>query len=196
MKSYFKQFLSWFDRQNLAPTREDLDFLYAHTELVTIPKGAAIMEQNRPVDYFYYLNAGVVRLFLKYNDNDITIAFVQAPQFASTPIYLLNRQMSTLALETCTEVQALRWNRDQFLAIKENTMIGNSLESGFTELLLTWNLEREIDRLTLPPEIRYQKLIEQAPMVAGYVPLKHIASYLGIHHDSLSRIRNRMMRRI
>jgi hypothetical protein len=44
--------------------------------------------------------------------------------------------------------------------------------------------------------MRYQKLLEDAPLVLRYVPLKHIASYLGIHQDSLSRIRNRIVKRI
>ncbi|HYJ37859.1 MAG TPA: Crp/Fnr family transcriptional regulator, partial [Chitinophagaceae bacterium] len=36
---------------------------------------------------------------------------------------------------------------------------------------------------------RYQALLEQAPDVIKRVPLKYIASYLGITQQSLSRIR-------
>lgn len=196
MHTEFTLFLDWLKRTDLHPDRDDLNFLYEYTDIITLPKGKAIMEQNRPVSYFYFLNSGVARLFLRYEDDDITIAFLQAPQFASTPIYLLNRQLSTLAVETCTEAKALRWSREQFLAIKNHTHIGNAFETAFTEMLLSWNLEREIDRLTLSPELRYQKLIDQSPLVGRYVPVKYIASYLGIHHDSLSRIRNRMIKRI
>jgi CRP-like cAMP-binding protein len=196
MHPSFKFFFNWLQNNNLVPTKEDMEMLYDQTEHFIVPKGEMILEQNRPTNYFYYLNEGIVRLFLRHNNEDITIAFVQAPQFACTTMHLLSRQLSPLALETCTQIEGIRWSREQFITLKEETQIGNKIEAAFTNTLLTWNLEREIERLTLPPEMRYQKLLEDAPLVLRYVPLKHIASYLGIHQDSLSRIRNRIVKRI
>jgi len=153
------------------------------------------MEQGRPVNTFYFMNSGIARLFLKHNQEDITFAFISAPQFASTIIYLLNRVPSRLAIETCTDIEALQWDQDNFMAIREHTETGKKMETALTELLLRWNLEREIDRLTQTPEERYCRLIETSPLVAQQVPVKYIASYLGIHQDSLSRIRNRLMKK-
>lgn len=46
--------------------------------------------------------------------------------------------------------------------------------------------------LTLSPEGRYLRLIEERPKVIERVSLKYIASYLGIKPESLSRIRKRL----
>jgi Mn-dependent DtxR family transcriptional regulator len=42
------------------------------------------------------------------------------------------------------------------------------------------------------PEERYLKLIAERPKVMERIPLHHIASYLGIKPESLSRIRKRL----
>jgi CRP-like cAMP-binding protein len=63
-------------------------------------------------------------------------------------------------------------------------------------------MERTIKGLTgksmsmtlLPPEERYLQFIKYRPKVVERVPLKHIASYLGIKPESLSRIRTRLTR--
>lgn len=196
MNNQFSQLLQWFGEKNISLTLGDMHVLEQHTECKTIPRNELIMRQNRAVERFYFLNRGIARLFLKHHDEDITIAFISAPQFASTMNYLLNQVPSALAIETCTEVEALQWERSDILTFREKSRFGHLWEVAFTEVLLSWNMEREVDRLTLTPEERYYKLLQTAPEVARLVPVKHIASYLGIHQDSLSRIRNRLARRI
>lgn len=46
---------------------------------------------------------------------------------------------------------------------------------------------------TLPPEVRYLKLLEERPALCNRVSQYHIASYLGIKPETLSRIRKRIM---
>ncbi len=46
--------------------------------------------------------------------------------------------------------------------------------------------------LTLSPEERYLQLIAERPKLIERIPLKYIASYLGIKPESLSRIRKRL----
>lgn len=196
MNTHFSGLLQWMDEKNIFYTQDDIMLLNEHTSVFNADKNSIIMEQNRPVKRFYYINKGIVRLFLKFGDEDITIAFLEAPQFASTINYLFNGLPSPLALETCTEIEALSWSKDDFLLLKQRSGFAEKFESVFTEMLLGWNLDREIDRITLTPEERYYKLIETSKQIVQCVPLKYIASYLGIHQDSISRIRNRMLRRI
>jgi hypothetical protein len=49
--------------------------------------------------------------------------------------------------------------------------------------------------LTLPARERYLNFIQQYPQFEQRIPLRQIASYLGIAPESLSRIRKQMMRR-
>ncbi len=196
MDDHFSNFLDWLQSRHIYPSLADLSFLKQHTTYKRFQKNTIIMKQGRVVSEFYYVNSGIARLFVKHNNEDTTIAFISAPQFASTIHYLLNGQPSPLAIETCTEIKALQWTKADILAFKEQTNFGNKMEQAFTETLLNWNFEREMSRVIHGPEERYRMLLQSDPLVAQQVPLKFIASYLGIHQDSLSRIRNRLLRKI
>lgn len=49
--------------------------------------------------------------------------------------------------------------------------------------------DHRIDLLTLPPEERYQKLLQNEPTLLQKVPLHYLASFLGISLRHMSRIR-------
>ena len=192
----FKQCHQWLNDNRIFAPQAEVEFLTQITSFKVVPKNSLIMPQDRPVEKLYFINKGITRLFRRNKNTDTTIAFVKENQFASTIIYLLNQVPSPCAIETCTETELLYWRRDDIIQLKEQTSLGKHLEVTLTELLLTWNQDREVDKLSLEPEERYLKLIETHPMVIQQVALKHIASYLGIHQDSLSRIRKRLNKKI
>lgn len=192
----FKQCHQWLNDNRIFAPQAEVEFLTQITSFKVVPKNSLIMPQDRPVEKLYFIIKGITRLFRRNKNTDTTIAFVKENQFASTIIYLLNQVPSPCAIETCTETELLYWRRDDIIQLKEQTSLGKHLEVTLTELLLTWNQDREVDKLSLEPEERYLKLIETHPMVIQQVALKHIASYLGIHQDSLSRIRKRLNKKI
>jgi CRP/FNR family transcriptional regulator len=56
-------------------------------------------------------------------------------------------------------------------------------------------LESNMEKLkTLGPEERYLSLLEEHPQILQRVPLQHVAAYLNIEPQSLSRIRHRLAR--
>jgi CRP-like cAMP-binding protein len=52
--------------------------------------------------------------------------------------------------------------------------------------------QREAELLTLSPVARYQAFLADQSDVVARIPIHHVASYLGISHVSLSRIRARL----
>ena len=46
--------------------------------------------------------------------------------------------------------------------------------------------------MSVPAEERYKEFIKQYPDIFQHIPLKHIASYLGISPEFLSKIRNKI----
>ncbi len=52
--------------------------------------------------------------------------------------------------------------------------------------------KRIIENMSMPAEQRYINFIQQYPLMEQRVPQKHIASYLGITAESLSRIRKQL----
>jgi CRP-like cAMP-binding protein len=56
------------------------------------------------------------------------------------------------------------------------------------------NQRRIIESMSLTADDRYCKFIERYPLMEPRLPLKHIASYLGITPESLSRIRSQYIK--
>lgn len=54
------------------------------------------------------------------------------------------------------------------------------------------NARREINILSLDPEDYYKKLLNDKPHYIEQIPLKYLASYLGVTPETLSRIRTRI----
>ncbi len=59
-------------------------------------------------------------------------------------------------------------------------------------ILLNKLLERNIDLIKYSPEQYYLQMIEEYGITLNYIPLKDIASFLGITPQALSRIRKRI----
>jgi len=53
-------------------------------------------------------------------------------------------------------------------------------------------LKRNIDLIKYSPEQYYLQMMEEYGITLNYIPLKDIASYLGITQQALSRIRKRI----
>ena len=51
---------------------------------------------------------------------------------------------------------------------------------------------REIDLLSLSAEQQYLNLLQKNPKLISQISVKHLASYLGIQPESLSRIRHKL----
>ena len=163
--------------------------------MIRVPRGSVIMPQGKPVQDLYFINSGIVRLYGTADTVDTTIDFVPEHEFASTIIFILNQQPSFYALDTLTDVVALHWTREDVLYLRENVRCAPAIEATLQLRLLNWIQARELAVLNLSPEERYNNLFESYPAVIQQVPLKYIASYLGIQQESLSRIRRKWTRR-
>ncbi len=190
----FEKVCNWFREHGILLSNEEANYLKENTKEIIIPKNTIIMSQGKSVDRLFFLNEGIVRLYRLHNDIDSTIDFVSWNEFVSSVFYIVNRQPSPCALETLTEIKALYWDREEILTIMKEVKCAGKIENTLLEILLNWTQDREIDRMCLTPEERYLKLIKSHPSVVQQIPQKYIASFLGIHQDSLSRIRKKISR--
>ena len=71
-------------------------------------------------------------------------------------------------------------------------MLGSGNDDLYTEIIKE-NLELEVALLRMTPEKRYTKLCKQYQNLFLTVPLKYIASFLGITPQALCRIRKRLL---
>lgn len=173
----------------------DVEMISSVTIHRVVPKHTIVMHQGKKVDKLFFLNQGIVRLFRMHEGNDYTLGIVSMNDFISTPLFLLNGAPSNCALESMTDIDVLEWSKEDIVAIKRRVQKAYEIEQAIMHRLLIWLQNIQIDAVCLTAEERYQKMLREQPEVVRTLPLKYIASFLGVHQDSLSRIRKHVSQR-
>ncbi len=96
--------------------------------------------------------------------------------------------IETMAIEDC---EMLQISLSNIMKLKESEF-GKILFMHAAEMDFVNKQQQQIDLLLKTAEERYLELIKKDPKFILRVPQKHIASYLGITNQSLSRIRKKI----
>ena len=87
------------------------------------------------------------------------------------------------------EVDCLYISHESLQQVYAHTQSGEKIGRLIAEYLFTRKTHREVALLTQNPAERYRLLLKGEPELLQQVPLKYLASYLGITPETLSRIR-------
>ena len=143
-------------------------------------------------EYLSFVEEGIIRLYIPKVDNDITFGFVFENSFISAYDSFLTQLPSSYAVETITKTVLWRLRYHDLQVIYDETAVGNKMGRKASEDLFLKKTKRELSFLNDTAEERYVKLFSERPEVIQRIPLKYIASYIGITPQALSRIRKRI----
>ena len=102
---------------------------------------------------------------------------------------LLGNIPSDISIKALEDAEVLYMDMDKMNALSEEMPRVNLLRSTLAEQYFTKSTQRASNLTNLDAKGRYQALLEEMPSIHQRVPQYHIASYLGIKPQSLSRIR-------
>ncbi|MEL7146776.1 MAG: hypothetical protein AAFO69_10440, partial [Bacteroidota bacterium] len=122
----------------------------------------------------------------------LTFDFTFENQFFSAYWSFLNRQPNQYQMQTLTKTILYSMTYEDLQNVYQNTKIGNVIGRLTAERLYVNKFKRELSLLKESAEERYLKLFEEHPKLIMQIPLKYIASYIGITPQALSRIRKRI----
>lgn len=133
----------------------------------------------------YYLIDGEERTTFFYTEGQTIYAQRGSSKKAPAKHYLACVEDTTITMMTQEDENELfrrfpRFERLSRIALEEE--LGN-----YQEMMATF--------MTSSPEERYLKLLKNRPELLDRVPHYHLASYLGVKPESLSRIRKRIMKK-
>lgn len=157
---------------------------------ITVKKGDVLIRQGQSVRSTYFVKSGCLRSFcIDKNGKEHTLQFAIKDWWISDFIAIYNKELATLTVECITDSEIIEFNAVELDEI-------HSLFPEF-EAYQRKNLERHVvslhkrilNQLQLTAQERYDLFLNQYPDIEQYTPNYHIASYLGITQQSLSRIR-------
>ena len=149
-----------------------------------------LLKEGMISDEYVFLENGFMRAFAHdIEGNEVTTNFYWDNQLVLEVSSFFNRTKSKENIQAIDDCSGRYITYEQlnnlFHTLPEFRDFGRSvLVNGFAALKT-----RVLSVITETAESRYEALLKNNPVIFQHVPLKHIASYLGITDTSLSRIR-------
>ena len=154
-------------------------------------KGDFFLKQGQINSSLFVIQEGLVRIYYKKDDKEINSWFGMENEFIGSimPLYAQKPSFENIQfLEDSVIYFISSENLDKIYKLHPTlNLIGRKIAEKLCEILE----ERIISLHTENAEERYKALVSKHPDLIQRVNLGHIASYLGITQETLSRIRSR-----
>ena len=176
--------------KNISLSKKEIDFIDSKFEKISLTKGDVLLSSDTHVTNQYYVFSGCLRsFFVNKLGKDHTTQFAIKDWWISDYISFFTEEKSVMTIECLQDAQIYRLSRKDMNSLCEEipkieTFFRNKMEKAFASFQ-----KRILEYLSLTAKERYIKFITTYPEIEQCVKNYHIASYLGITTESLSRIR-------
>jgi CRP/FNR family transcriptional regulator, anaerobic regulatory protein len=180
-----------------SPPAEQVRKFAAAARTSLIAKGSFLVELGDTAHPLYFIHSGAVRYTLIVPDSgeDVTKDFSFAPTFAASFGSAVSGQPARVAIAAMTDCVVSSWPLQRLTALYDADPQWQKLGRKLAEWLYVRKEDREIAFLTQTAEQRYAALTLTFPGMIDQLPQRHLASYLGITPESLSRLKARLAKR-
>lgn len=174
---------------------KDAAELLALMEPVSYRRGEVLVHEGELNTAFYLIGQGIWRGYYLRNGVDVSIWFATTGEsLFSTHGYMGGRPSGT-TIEAMSDSLLYRIGKQELEAFFHSSAAAANLGRRMFEREFLAFEERLINEGATQAKERYLSLLERMPELLQHVPLKHIASYLYITPQSLSRIRAELARK-
>jgi len=166
------------------------DLIMSKAKTLELRKDEYFSEAGKIPRHVGFLLEGVVR-FCYYNNKgqEVTHHFVDENNFVSDQQKFEAQVVASEYIQAVTDCKLLIFSKKDWDEIG-NTIVGWDAITGLIlKNCLLKTIERRSPLVSEDATTRYLSFIEHFPGLVNRIPLSHIASYLGITQQSLSRIR-------
>jgi CRP-like cAMP-binding protein len=190
------QIAAYIARFAQPPAAQVTDFISISRTSV-IPRDGDLVALGDTTHPLYFVHSGAIRYMLILPDtgDDVTKDFSFAPTFALSFGSAVSGQPARVGIVAVTDCVVSIWPFTRLTALYDTHAEWQRLGRVLAERLYLRKEDREIAFLTQSPEQRYAALTQIFPGMIAQVPQRHLASYLGITPESLSRLKARLAKR-
>lgn len=168
------------------------DELWDSLTIDSLKKGDYTVKQNEMEHYVRFLVDGIIRVFRIDEDKEITMDFLFSGEFVTGYSSFISRLPSPYSLQMLKTGTVFKFPSRKIHELFNKSHEFERFGRIAAEQAYLKRTFMESDILMNTAEKRYVSLLEKNPKLVQEIPVKHIASYLGIAAQSLSRIRSRI----
>ena len=171
---------------------KDFSKLIPLFEPLEIKKNEHLFLSGEIAKYVYFIQKGCMRqYYINNNGDERTVYFQVENGWCSELVSFLNNTQTELNLQALEDCTLLRINQKNWIYaithIPPFTMYFIKAQQGTNYMLKKRLAEATVET----PEEKYLRFIKEEPHLLQGLPLYHIASYLAMTPETLSRIRKK-----
>ncbi|PSL46617.1 CRP-like cAMP-binding protein [Chitinophaga niastensis] len=159
---------------------------------VTFKAGDYLSEAGKVSNAIYFITAGIVRVYTIHQGKEISMDFAFPGMFSSSYASFITQKPAVMNLQAINAVTGYAFYHQELQQLYASSHQSEKIGRMFAEQQYLRKYHRELSFLQLTAQERYAQLLQEYPEVVQHIPVKQIASYLGIEPESLSRIRKNM----
>ena len=191
LKTYYSDLISAVN--NLIPLdEEDKEKIRGIFSPIRVMKSKYYIKIGEVSGSIGFICRGLFRFFQLKNGLEITSDFAFEKSFITSYTSLITREPSKVAVQALEDSVMLTISYDKLTEFYNEKQKYERIGRYLAEQAFMQNERHLLSFLSDSAEERYKNLIDTAPHFIQKIPLVHIASYLGIKPETLSRIRKKI----
>lgn len=162
---------------------------FNNSEILTLKKGETLVKEGQYSDKAYFIVSGSTRAYYLNDGKDITDWFAFENDFICAINSFFQNIPSPHFIEALEETVLLLISKESLMKLSDKHHDFERLTNRVTTKTMLKLQARIVSIQFQSAEQKYQNILLAYPNITQRVPLTHIASYIGITLETLSRIR-------
>ncbi|GAB4411598.1 MAG: Crp/Fnr family transcriptional regulator [Bacteroidia bacterium] len=160
-----------------------------HLRLLRLDRRTRWLEAGTVARHIGFVHAGLLRVYYLHDGGERNTHFALENDFVTEYGSLLTGQPSMYHIEAVEDSELVVFDAATLAAAYETSHAWEKFGCLMAEEAYRLMAARTASLLFMDARTRYEQLLEDHPDWVQRIPLYHLASYLGIERESLSRIR-------
>jgi CRP-like cAMP-binding protein len=173
-------------------TDQEMEEIMSHFKHMSIPAGEYFVDEGIVCKNIGFITKGYVRTYYEINEQEVTTMVLTKHNIVTAHTSFTLQRPSMSYIQAITDCEFLVMSAESMQELYDRFPKWERLGRLITEQVYGYMDSRVVDYLSLSPEDRYRKMLENDAKILKNVPLRYIASMLGITPETLSRIRNKV----
>ena len=166
------------------------EYIYSISKEKKVSKGEVLIRGGQTVNKTFFVTQGSLRSFcIDKEGKEHTLQFAIKDWWISDFMAIYNNEPASLTVECISDSIVIEFNAQKLNEIYLQFPEFESFQRKNLERHVVSLHKRILNQLQMTALERYNLFLEQYPNIHQHVPNYHIASYLGITQQSLSRLR-------
>ena len=186
--------MSLFLKHNPLFLLENPDVAEAIQDIMVLKKYAKheiISQEGTVCNHLYIIISGLARVFYYEEGRDITVHFAMENESITATDSFIQRTKSKYNIEAIEDMEIMAISHQDLENIFKKQPKFERFGRLYMQQIYLDLMERLDDLQLYTAQKRYENLLNKNPKIFLRAPLKHLASFLGMTPETLSRLRSK-----